>query len=335
MKFKYSHLAAIAILLSVSGCAVEKESTANDDEKVFLEAWVQVHCPSAKKQGMGIYIIDDKPSENNMPVKKDGYAFVTYTVRDIEGSIVETTDSLKAQMIGQFNPSSYYGNKVWILRQGAIHRGVYDMLDGMTVGSTRTALIPRWLRTFRTFSSEEEYMNESDNSSSHVIYTVTVHEQTDDINKWQIDSLERFAAKYMEGTDSTMYGFYYKTLKKPVSDKKMPKDTTVYINYTGRLLNGQVFDTTIKDTAKRYNIYSSSKTYEPVSVKVGEELHEIKLNDSGVITGFAKTISMMKAMERGFGVFYSELGYKSSGSGSTIPGYAPLLFDVELVKKPE
>jgi FKBP-type peptidyl-prolyl cis-trans isomerase len=34
------------------------------------------------------------------------------------------------------------------------------------------------------------------------------------------------------------------------------------------------------------------------------------------------------------GVFYSPLGYSYNGSGS-IPAYAPLVFEIEIVDKPE
>jgi FKBP-type peptidyl-prolyl cis-trans isomerase len=54
-----------------------------------------------------------------------------------------------------------------------------------------------------------------------------------------------------------------------------------------------------------------------------------------MITGFALTLWQMKAMEKGVGVFCSNLGYQSSGSGSSIPGYSPLIFEIELVEKPK
>ena len=39
-------------------------------------------------------------------------------------------------------------------------------------------------------------------------------------------------------------------------------------------------------------------------------------------------------VEKGIGVFYSPLGYNYSGSGASIPGYAPLIFEIEVVEKP-
>ena len=56
---------------------------------------------------------------------------------------------------------------------------------------------------------------------------------------------------------------------------------------------------------------------------------------SSMISGFAKTLWQMKDMEKGVGVFYSNLGYSYSGSGASIPGYSPLIFEIELVAKPE
>ena len=123
----------------------------------------------------------------------------------------------------------------------------------------------------------------------------------------------------------------------PADTAAFSKDTVIYINYTGKLLNGLVFDTNIERVAKDNHLYSSSKTYEPVSISWGEKYSDITMGSSAssVIGGFALTLWQMKAMEKGVGVFYSNLGYGYSGSGSSIPGYTPLIFEIELVAKPE
>ena len=58
-------------------------------------------------------------------------------------------------------------------------------------------------------------------------------------------------------------------------------------------------------------------------------------SSSSVIGGFALTLWQMRAFEKGIGVFYSPLGYSFNGSGSTIPPYAPLVFEIEIVEEPE
>ena len=151
------------------------------------------------------------------------------------------------------------------------------------------------------------------------------------LNKTGYHNLVRLAS------EAFINGFYYKQLAAPANKKDFPKDTVVYINYTGRLLNGLVFDTNIERVARENWLYSKSKTYSPVQIIWGEEYSDITMTSSksSVIPGFALTLWQMKAMEKGVGVFYSKLGYGSSGSGDAIPGYAPLIFEIELVEKPQ
>ena len=58
-------------------------------------------------------------------------------------------------------------------------------------------------------------------------------------------------------------------------------------------------------------------------------------DESAVIGGFALTLAQMHPMEKGIGVFTSDYGYSYSGSGSSIPPYASLIFEIEIVAKPE
>ena len=113
-------------------------------------------------------------------------------------------------------------------------------------------------------------------------------------------------------------------------------DTTVYINYTGRRMDGVVFDTSVADTAKVYGIYSASKTYEPVPIYWGESYGDITMTTSKTtpVTGFQMALWNMRPGEKAITAFYSELGYGSSGSGTAIPSYQPISFIIDLVEKP-
>ena len=95
-----------------------------------------------------------------------------------------------------------------------------------------------------------------------------------------------------------------------------------------------MFDTTVADTAKVYNIYSPSRTYAPVAVTWAEDAKSIKLSGSTVVDGFAFGLKAMHAGEKASFCFGYNLGYGSSGSGSMSPGYAALQFDIELVPQP-
>ena len=226
----------------------------------------------------------------------------------------------------------------------------------MKVGGYRKVIVPSWLMTSKEFATAEDYLNyyDEDDSPSYssTVYELTVRDFTEDMNKWQIDSIVRFFGNDkvtiggtpadqifagMAEADSVKTGFFYKQLEAPADTTRFKKDTVVYINYTGKLLNGLVFDTNIERVAKDNNLYSSSKTYEPMQINWGEKYEDITMSSSknSIIGGFGLTLWQMRSMEKGVGVFYSPYGYGVSGSGSSIPGYAPLIFEIELVAKPE
>jgi FKBP-type peptidyl-prolyl cis-trans isomerase FkpA len=90
----------------------------------------------------------------------------------------------------------------------------------------------------------------------------------------------------------------------------VPKTSdTVYIKYTGKFLDGTVFDTNVgkSDTL----VYPAFEGY--------------------LIYGFEEGVSFMKEGGKSLLLLPSSLAYGPSGYGA-INGYTPLLFDIELVK---
>lgn len=333
-----------AATFAVAGCAKEVKSGANEANERFFKAWISVNAPDATKTDLGVYVLDNKPG-NGATVEKDGFAMVDYITTDLNGNITGYTSKETAKQLGKYDTTYYYGPKVWTTTDATIQAGVADALIGMKVGGSKKVVIPGWLLTYKVYDNIDYYLNppKDENTTTttydNAIYEFTVRDFADNINDWQIEKMgEYFKANPQLGlsvADSLQYGFYYKQLAAPKDTTSFKTDTTIYINYTGKLLNGLVFDTTIERTAKDNGIYSSSKTYEPVPVKWGSEYDDITLSGSSVINGFALTIWQMRAFEKGVGIFYSELGYSYSGSGNSIPGYSPLIFEIELVEKPE
>jgi hypothetical protein len=69
-------------------------------------------------------------------------------------------------------------------------------------------------------------------------------------------------------------------------------------------------------------------------VKIGVDDQASK-NISNITGKLGKGLATAaKVGTKAVGVFYSDLGYGYSGSGS-IPAYAPLVFEIEIVEKPE
>lgn len=118
----------------------------------------------------------------------------------------------------------------------------------------------------------------------------------------------------------TESGLYYIESKKG-NGKKPKAGDMVKVNYTGRLLNGTVFDTSDEATAKTAGTYHKERKYEPYEFAVGV---------GGVIPGWDEGIMMMSVGSKGQLIIPSAIAYGAQGGGP-IPPFSPLVFDVELV----
>ena len=333
-KMKVLAVAAAAAALSAS-CVRLETTGANDGNKRYFDAWMKINHPDAVKEGLGVYILEETVG-TGQPIgdaEDYPYASVTYTSTDLEGNITETTDAVVAQKAGSYDSGAYYGPVVKLRSMAAFTAGQEMVISKMRVGGTRKAVIPGWFATTYRFKEEKDYLDAV--TGEDCIYTVTLHEVIKDMNQWQIDSIFRYITRqYHHHVDSLKYGFYYIQTQEPSDTTSFESGTSVQVNYTGMLLNGKVFDTTDKNTAKDAGIYTSGSTYSPMKVTMNSEYTEITTSSGdstgGLIDGMAYCLSLMRTGEKGTCIFISDLGYQAEASGS-IPAYSPLRFDVEML----
>lgn len=342
MKMKKTTLYLVLAALLCCGCAKVAKTGLNDANKRYLDAWIQVNHPGAAQTALGSYILEDVPGTGTLAGTADDNGFVRleYTVRNMEGSVQDACTEQWAKQLGTYDHTTYYGPVIWQRGKNLLAPGLDDALESMREGGSRTLLIPGWLlSTTKYYKTEKEYRDNISGTSG--IYELRLCDVIPDIQKWETDSVGRYVARVFPGKtvrDSLQYGFYYFRTGEPSSTAEFKTDTTIYVNYILRLLNGKVIDTNVRDTAAFYDIYSSSREYGPTSIKWFSKdgtYKDIKFgSSSGAIEGFQLALSKMHPHEKGTTVFYSGLGYKYSGSGSTIPSYSPLRFDFEIVDKP-
>ncbi len=337
--------AAYAILaVAVFGCARHVSVGPNDANKRYFDAWMEINHPGLKPTGLGIYVLEEEDG-TGLTVEKDGFVYADYVITDLEGNISGYTDKETAKQLGAYDTTYFFGPEVLSTVKGTIPAGLADALIGMKEGGRKKVIIPSWLMTYKTYDSAEEYLANSSTSSS-MIYDISIRTYTDSINKHEIGLVEKYIEDnphiFNKRMTNDTTGFYYQPLT-PIglmSKEEFASDTTIYINYTGRLLNGLVFDTTDERIAKDNGLYSASRSYKPVAINWGDTYSDITMGSadgdgSSIIAGFALTLWQMHPMEKGIGIFYSALGYSYSGSGASIPAYAPLIFEIEIVEKPE
>ena len=327
--------AAAATLLA--SCAKNEPTRTNDANKRYLEAWMKIHHPSAVKSGLGIYIIDEKSGAGKEAGDPSDfpYALVSYTATDLDGNIKESTEESVAKQLGTYDPANnHYGTVIRPRNSTAMTAGQEMVLNTMRVGGIRKAVIPGWFNTNTVrYATEDDYLKNVTGEDS--ILSVELHEIISDINQWQIDSMSRYMLHTFHAVpDSLKYGFYYFMVSPPTDTTSFANGASVYINYTGRLLNGQVFDSTSEKTAKDAGIYSTSGNYTPLKVNMADEYTDITFNTgsgtASFVNGFSYCLSRMRTGERGICIFYSDLGYQASGQGM-IPGFSPLRFEIEMI----
>lgn len=333
MKRMFFIAAAISAAAILSGCVKQVESGLNDASKRYFDAWLSNHYPDAERIEPGLYRIGCKPGTGvaASSYQEFPYVRIEYTSTDLEGTISASTKEQVAKQLGTYKTGNYYGPKVLYRGPNGVTAGLDAAISSMKMGEESTFVIPGWLTSYTRYDKEDDYLKEV--SGSDAIYTIKLKQVIQDIEKWELDSIARYASVHMPGIDTTKYGFYYKQTKAPYETDYDMTGSEVKINYIGRLLDGTVFDTSIKDTARVWGVYDATRTYGPVKITYAEEYTDMVMGDASegnMIKGFAYALSKMQPGEKGFCVFYSGLGYESSGSGESIPGYCPLMFELEI-----
>ena len=320
-------ITAVTLAALACSCAKSPEYSTYDSSRKVLDAWLRVNYPDAVPSGRGIYVLESVRGDGPSLSDSTYYAFIEYNILDLDGNYIESTDKVINQRLGTYSACNYYGEKVVVRKNGEIYAGLEDILDMMNIGGYVRAVVPSWLLNSSVYDDIDKY-HENDPGGGHYIYEVSLVAATDDIYEWEVDTLESFSRTHYAGLDSLTEGYYYKVLKEGPGDT-IPNDTTIYIRYIGKLLDGHVFDTNIKDTAIKYGIYNSSTDYDtPAEVKMASSADGITMSGSTVVSGFGETIFRMKKDEEVVSFFWSKLGYGVNGSGNSIPPFSPLVFHI-------
>ncbi|OKS88401.1 FKBP-type peptidyl-prolyl cis-trans isomerase [Mucilaginibacter polytrichastri] len=112
-------------------------------------------------------------------------------------------------------------------------------------------------------------------------------------------------------------------ITQPSTARKPAVGDTLLVNYTGRTLNGKVFDTSVKAVAQAAGLQQPDRKYEPIKVVVGQ---------GQVIPGWDEGLLLLNQGSKAIFVIPSNLAYGAQGAGEDIAPYSTLVFDVELVK---
>ncbi|WP_040481362.1 FKBP-type peptidyl-prolyl cis-trans isomerase [Mariniradius saccharolyticus] len=96
----------------------------------------------------------------------------------------------------------------------------------------------------------------------------------------------------------------------------------IYCNYTGRLLDGIVFDTNSESVARENDIYDENRQY---------RIFQFSLGGSEAIRGFDVGFRNLKSGSKGVLIIPSPWAYQDRTTVERVPANSVLVFDVEFL----
>jgi peptidylprolyl isomerase len=143
-----------------------------------------------------------------------------------------------------------------------------------------------------------------------LFFTIKMNEvkTMDDFQKEETESIKNYISENNITVEPTVSGLYYMETEKG-KGAKVENGKVVSIHYTGKFLDGQVFD-------------SSLQRGEPISFTVGID---------PMIQGFTEGVLLMNQGGKATFLLPSNIAYGPSHPSAPIPPYTPLLFEVEIV----
>lgn len=351
---KFILAAAFAGLLLFS-CAKESEESNASIQKRILEAYLEVNYPNKNYTitKSGLVVLSHEEGTGASPEQYEA-AYMKYSSKTLDGNYQSTMFEDVARVWGTYTAANYYGPQLSALGYGDITEGLNEAMKMMKKGSKMTVIIPPALSVYDGENQNSGYgysSEKSETSSVNSIYELEMFDVVTNMQKYQLDSIQAFRDKYYPGLDSTANMFYFKKLSGTSTDT-IPANETAKVWYIGRLFDGYIFDTNIRDTAVKYGLWSSTKTYEALEVTYESNYTGMassagtmnvngnssnsssSLDDSesgSYVPGFAKALKAMTYGDHAITFFGSGWGYGSSSSmnsGSGVPTFSMLFFEI-------
>lgn len=313
----------LAAVLAIS-CAVNPSEDSDISYDHMMEAWLRINYPDVKPYGKyGAYILQMHKGDGPA-IADSSYIRVHYTKYFLDGTIVETNVRQLAEQMGTYTPSSNYDGNTWRMTQGYLPDALEEVFRTMHGGGYTAIALPKsasdhLYSMYDAFTSTEEVNN--------YLYEFDIDTVINDIISYQDKEMRTWFRTHYDSEATIAEHQYFKKLEEHTADTDtIPEGTSISVRYIGRLMNGQVFDTNIEDTAKFYRIWSKDKTYSGMDITYYKYDESKFKSDNSVVAGFGNAILKMNKGEKAVTLFNSELGYGAKGSSPAIPEYSPLIF---------
>ena len=281
------------------------------------------------KADLGYYYIPLRTTGGTTHGEDEKWIRYDISSKNQDGTLVYANTKNVAKEHSVFSYFIHYAPEYYIMGDayGYIPKGVADaMRKYVAVGDSIRLIIPPSLL------GSSSYFNATTNAGKPVVLDIALRnvvylpgsEEENELLEYRNSNFP--GAKLLKGeSGSDTTNIYFQELAPPAENVAVETGDTVWVHYTGRYLDGYVFDTNIADSAKKHNIY----TYNP-SVFTAEGLQFI-IGDDSMIDGFEAAVKNMKKGSSSVVMFTSEWGYGNLGKDNGGPNYASMAFHITLV----
>lgn len=327
---------AASVLLMSASCAKDMNDTANDQQERVLDAYIEKYNADngtdVRKEASGLTILEYEKGYGQL-AREGMFVYADYDSYSLDGKLIEVGDKELAKQMGIYSAGNYYGPTLFTISDGSITEGMKELLTKTTQGSKVKAIIPPWLTRI---SSANENNKTEQTESENILYDMKIGSVITNMAQFEKDTMAKYVSLRYPDMEEKSDGFYFKSIKE-IRNDTIASGTEVRFRYVGKLLDGYVFDTNIADTAKKYNIFDSSRdyskglniffseTYEGMTSTSDESID----NNTAVLEGVARALKLMYLKEEAVTVFKSEYGYGEEGNfeeNRGVPKYQPLVF---------
>lgn len=210
--------------------------------------------------------------------------------------------------------------------------------DGMTVANSivkddiiKTVTIIRKGEAVKKFDAvkvfNDYFKTETENQKKQAVLEAKMKKEYELKYKPVIDKKVSYFEKLNQTASKTPSGFKFNIIQKSTLEK--PKDgETIYVEYSGFLEDGTLFDTSDANIAKQFGKFDEQRATEN-----GYTALPYLMGSNRMIPGFIEGLSKLKIGEKAIFFIPFALGYGEQGAGTVIPPNANLIFEVELKNK--
>lgn len=344
IKTLFLSLAAVAFF----SCAETTPEDYSTLEQLSLDEWVKKNRSGATKFNEGMYIttLEEAP-EGAEEIKDGSWVMLNYTGYDLQGDVYANRyENIARQVLSQdvFHLKTHYAPQLVrvVTSGGNVSQGQYEALKTMKIGQKVELIMPSDM-AYSTYGTDGLFLygyqgNASIGASKPAIIEMVATLSVTDIMAYENKQVQDYAIANFAGVesaaDSIAENFYIEINydNADMSDT-IRLDSTFQFYYTGKFLDGFIFDTNHADIA--LDIWNIKLSGTPL----------IYTQYGDIVEAF-HTLAATDTLRNGCTfkmVFPSLYGYGEEGSSPTstsaeatvIQAYSPLIFEVEILAKVE